>query len=102
MSGDYSDDEGSVKPDANFINTTVDTEVELRLPLEVDMKQDQPCEDVLTYSGAVDPSAVDLGHEEQRRFEPPPTGPNQNDPDTGFRCLSLWSPVVRCRVLQRK
>ena len=33
------------------------------------MKPDQPREDVPAYSGAVD--LVDLGQEEQRRFEPP-------------------------------
>ena len=47
----------------------MDMEVDLHLPLEVDMKPDQPREDVLAYSGAVD--LVDLSHEEQRRFEPP-------------------------------
>ena len=71
MSGDYTDGEGSVGPDADFVDVTIETEVELRLPLEVDMKPDQPCEDVPTYSGAVDLDAVDFGQDEHRRFEPP-------------------------------
>ena len=57
MSGDYSDGEGSVGHDTDFVDATADMERDLRLPLEVDMKQDQPREDVHTYSGAVDPSA---------------------------------------------
>ena len=69
MSDDYSEGEGSVGPDADFVDATADTEVEL--PLEGDMKQDQPREDVPTYSGAVDPGLGDLGQDEQRRFEPP-------------------------------
>ena len=45
--------------------------MELRLPLEVDMKPDQTREDVPTYSGAIDPDAVAFGLDEQRRFERP-------------------------------
>ena len=100
MSDDYSDGKGSVGPDADFVDTTAETEVELRLPLEVDMKPDQPHEDIPTYSGAVDPDAVDLGQDEQRRFEPR-TGLNRNGPDTCCRCLLFWNPVDCCRGLQR-
>ena len=32
MSGAYSDGEGSVGPDADFVDATADTEVDLRLP----------------------------------------------------------------------
>ena len=64
MSGDYSDGEGPTP-----ISST-ETEVELRLPLEVDMKPDQPREDVPAYSGAIDPDAVNFGQDEQRRCEP--------------------------------
>ena len=71
MSGDYSDGEGSVGPDAEFVDVTVETEVELRLPMEVDMKPDQPREDVPTFPGDVDPDVVDLGQDVQCRFEPP-------------------------------
>ena len=35
------------------------------------MKPDQPREDVPIYSGAVELDVVDLGQDEQRRFEPP-------------------------------
>ena len=40
------------------------------------MKPDQHREDVHvpTYSGAVDPDVVDIGQDEQRRFEPPERG----------------------------
>ena len=69
MSGD-SDGEGSVGHEADFVDATADTEVDLRLPLEVDMKPVQLQEDVPAYSGAVDLSTVDLGQEERRRFEP--------------------------------
>ena len=70
MSGGYSDGEGSVVPDADFLDATAETEVELRLPPAVDRTPDQPPEDVLTYPGAVDPEAVDLDQDMQRRFEP--------------------------------
>ena len=43
MSGDHSDGEGSVGHEAEFVDTTGDREVELRLPLEVDMDPDRPC-----------------------------------------------------------
>ena len=64
MSGDYSDGEGSVKPDADFVDATADTEVEVRLPLEVDLEQDQSREDVRTYSGAALIRAPELGQTE--------------------------------------
>ena len=70
MSDDHSDGEGSVGHEVDFVNTIGDMEVELRLPVEIDMEQDQPREDIRTHSGAVAPSAVDLGQEGQRRFEP--------------------------------
>ena len=71
MSGDYSNGEGSVGHEADFVDATVDREVELRLPLEVNMDPDWPREDIRIHSGAVAPNAVDLGQEEQRRFETP-------------------------------
>ena len=49
MSGDYSDGEGSVRHEADFVDATADTEVDLRLPLEVDMQPDQLWEDVPAY-----------------------------------------------------
>ena len=56
----------SVGHEADFVDVTADTQVNLRLPLEVDI---QLRDGVPAYSGAVDP--VDLGQDEQRRFEPP-------------------------------
>ena len=54
MSDDHSDGEGSVGHEADFVDTTGDMEVELRLPLEVDMEPGQPREDIRAHSGAVD------------------------------------------------
>ena len=99
MSGDYSDGEGCVRHEADFVDATADMEVDLCLPLEVDMPPDQLRDYVPTYSGAVDPSAVDLCQEERRRFEPP-NGPNLNGPDMDCHFLSLQNPLVRCRGLQ--
>ena len=45
MSDDHSGGDGSAGHEADFVDTTEDMEVELRLPLEVDMEQDQPHED---------------------------------------------------------
>ena len=42
-----------------FVDATAETEVELRLPLEVDMEPDRICEDVPIYPGAVDLDAGD-------------------------------------------
>ena len=70
MSGVHLDCEGSVGYEADFVDTTEDGEVELHLPLEVDMDPDRLCKDIQTNSGAVAPSTVDLGQEEQRCFEP--------------------------------
>ena len=52
MSGDYSDGEGSGGPYADFVDPTAVSEMELRLPLEVDMKPDQLREDVPAYFGS--------------------------------------------------
>ena len=80
ISGAYSDGEGSVGPDADFVDAIADTEVELCLPLEVDMKLR---EDVPAYSRAVYP--VDLGQDDQRRFEPT----NRAKPKSPTHGLSL-------------
>ena len=68
MFGNHSDGDGSVRHEAKFVDTTGDMEMELRLPLEVDMDPDRPREDIRTHSGAVAPSEVILG---QRCFEFP-------------------------------
>ena len=93
MSGDHSDGEGSVGHEAEFVTTSGDREVELRLPLEVDMDPDRPREDIRTHLGAVSPSVVDLGQEEQRRFEPP-NGAKSKWPGHG---LSLPLDMELCR-----
>ena len=66
MSDNHSGGDDSVGHEADIVDTTEDMEVELCLPLEVDMEQDQPHEDIRTSSGAAAPSEV-----EQHRFEPP-------------------------------
>ena len=67
MSATASDGEGSVGHEADFVDATADMEVDM----EVDWRPDLPCEHVGTTSGAADQESVDLGQEEQRRFEPP-------------------------------
>ena len=81
MSGDYSDGQGSGGHEADFVDATADTEVDLRLLLEVDMLPDEPREDVPAYSGAVDWG--DIGQDEQRRLEPP-NGAKPKWPGHGF------------------
>ena len=70
MSWEQSDGEGSVGETGTdrFVDATVDTEVELRLPLEVDVELDQIRKDVPNNSGAVNLDAVDPDPETQRRF----------------------------------
>ena len=65
MSDDHSSGEGSDGHKADFVDTTEDMEVVLRLPREVDMEQDRPREDIRNPSGAVVPSEVTLGQEER-------------------------------------
>ena len=71
MSDDHSGGEGSVGLEADFVDTTEDIEIGLRLPREVDTEQDRHSEDIRNPSGAVAPSEVALGQEERPRFEPP-------------------------------
>ena len=65
MSRKLSDDDNSVVETRTdrFINATAETEVELRLPLEVDMEPDRILEDITIYLGAVglDTFGPDLG-----------------------------------------
>ena len=51
-----------------FVDVTGETEVELRLPLEVDM---EPNKDVPTYPGVVDLGAVGPVIDTHRRIDPP-------------------------------
>ena len=88
MSDDHSDREGSVEHEADFVDTIGDMEVELRLPLEIDMEQDRPRENIRTHSGvvararliSVRRSSVDLS---------PRMGPGLNGTDTDCPCRSL-------------
>ena len=54
-----------------FVDATAETEVELRLPLEVDMEPDRIRKDVPIYPGAVDLDVVGPDPETQCRFGPP-------------------------------
>ena len=91
MSGTASDGEGSVGHEADFVDATADTEVDMRLPLEVDWRPDSPREHVWTTSGAADQEAVDLGQGEQRRFEPP-NGARSKWPRHGLPLLVITEP----------
>ena len=54
-----------------FVDATTETEVELRLPLEVDMEPDRIRKDAPIYPGADDLDVVSPDSETQRRFAPP-------------------------------
>ena len=72
MSRDQSDSEGVGETGTDgFVDTTAETEVELRLPLEVYVGPDQIRKDVPINSGAVNLDAVDPDSETQRRFGSP-------------------------------
>ena len=53
------------------MDASSDTEVDVRLPLEVDRQSDPLQKDVRTSSGVADEGAVDLSQQEQHRFETP-------------------------------
>ena len=73
MSREQSDGEHSVVEAGTdrFVDATAETEVELRLPLEVDLEPERICKDIPIYPGAVDLDVVGPDPETQRRFEPP-------------------------------
>ena len=70
MSQEQSDGEGSgVEPRTDrFIDATMETEVELCLPLEVDMEPDHIHKDVPIYLEIDDLDVVSPDSETQRRF----------------------------------
>ena len=70
MSREQSDGEDSVGETGTdgFVDVTVEMEVELRLPLEVDMKPDRIREDVLLFPEIVDPDAVNTNQGTQHGF----------------------------------
>ena len=95
MSREQSDGEDSVGETRTdrFVNVTAVTEVELRLPLEIDVEPNHIRMDVPINSGAVNLDAVDPDPEMQRRSYPR-TGPTRSGPDTGFRCYAeLQNPI---------
>ena len=91
ISREQSDSKGSVGETGTdgFVDATAETDVELRLPLEVDMEPDWMRRDVPIYSGAVDLDAVNPDPEAQVRFGPP----NRSGPDTGCHYPTLRNPV---------
>ena len=54
-----------------FVDATAETEVELRLPPDVEMEPDRIRKDVPIYPGAVDLDAVNPDPETHRQFGPP-------------------------------
>ena len=69
MAGAFSDGEDSVGHEAELVDVTADTEVDLRLPLREPILQDRPREEIPIHSGVLDLAATDLA--EQRRRAPP-------------------------------
>ena len=82
----HSDGEGSFGHEAKFVDTTGHREVELRLPLEVDMDPDWPREDIQAHSGML-PQTRLISVRRSSVVSSPRTEPNRNGPDTGCRCL---------------
>ena len=91
MSDGHSEGEDSVGHD--FVDTTGDREVELRLPQEVDMDPDRPREDIQTHYRGSLPRVRLISVRRSSVVSSPQTGPNRNGPDTGCRCLSIWNHV---------
>ena len=71
MSRELSDGEDSAAETDEFVDATAETEVELHLPLEVDMEPDRIHEEVPTFPGSADTDAVDPDPGAWRRFESP-------------------------------
>ena len=70
MSRQHSDGEDSVVETGTdqFVDATAETEVELRLPLEVDMEPDRICKDI---PGSVGLDVVSPDPEMRSRLDPP-------------------------------
>ena len=85
MSQEHSDGEDSVVETGTdrFVDATVETEVELRLPLEVDMEPDWIRKVIPIYLGAVGLDVTGPDPETRSRLEPR-TGP---DRDYGYPAL---------------
>ena len=63
--------EYSVGHESDFVDASADTEVDVRLTLEVDRRSDPLQKDVRIPSGVTEEGAVDLNQQKQHRFEPP-------------------------------
>ena len=76
-----------------FVDATAETEMELRLSLEVDVEPDRIREDVPIYPESIPirKRSADLG---------PQTGPNRSGPDTDCRYLAPRNPVGSYRGLE--
>ena len=86
MAGRLSDDDGSVGHKADFVDASADTEVDVRLPLEVDRRSD-PLQNYIRTSTGV----AGLNQQEQYRFEPL-NGANLNGPDTSCHWRTFSGP----------
>ena len=73
MSREQSDGEHSVVATGTdrFVDATAETEVEMCLPLEVDMEPYRICTDIPIYPGAVGMDVVSPDPGTQSRIEPP-------------------------------
>ena len=60
MAGRLSDDDCSVGHEAAFVDASADTEVDVRLPPEVDRRSDPLQNDIRTSPGVAEEGAVDL------------------------------------------
>ena len=96
MSREQSDGEDSVGETGTdgFVDATAETEVELRLPLEVDVGPDQIRKDVPINSQLSIWMLLILIRKRSADSDPR-TGPNRSGPDTGFRrCPTLRNPTI--------
>ena len=91
MAGRLSDDDRSVGQEADFVDASADTEVDVHLPLEVDWRSEPLQKDIKTSpgeAGVTDEGAVNINQQEQYRSEPP-NGPDINGPDTSCHCRTF-------------
>ena len=71
MAGHFSDDEYSVGHEADFVDASANTDVDVCLPLDVDRRSDPLQKDAVISSEDAEEGAVDLNQQEQHQFEPP-------------------------------
>ena len=94
MSQEQCDGEGSVGETGTdrFVDASAETEVEVRLPLEVDMEPDRIRKDVQIYPGAVDLDAVGSDPKTQRPLKTPERGQTEVA-QTRDTVTPLWKPA---------